>query len=428
VDVEMLYTGRVDNEPTVTSSFHPVEAWPPRTEAALEAAAKDQHLVETNVLELKRELPPGSDSANKELARDLASLAIDGGLLIIGVDEAQNYALTPVPLGGLAERVELVAASRIDEPLKLAGFIEIESVSTPGDGYLLVRIPASPRAPHMVDNRYWGRGHKTKHMLSDAQVERLIARRARWAVNAEEALNGWMAQDPINPAKQVNGHLFVVAEPMPPRERMLLETMTATGDFTAVFRDLVGRTKHNGASFVPDMPSHLSNFSTTADGWAWNSYALFGDHEEGQPSDRESRALMVEICENGRLRLFCGRAAEQLGTTGYRAGFVLFDDICLGLTARMVSLASGVSQAAGYLGSWDFGVGVTGIKGAKSYSRFERKEFAGPSYTADKYTLTTRASLADIEAGSGPVIERLFGRLIRAIGADQIEANKKHFA
>lgn len=410
----------------MTSPFKPAGGWPPRTEAALDSAAKNRDLVETHVLDVKRELPPKSDPANKELARDLASLAIDGGLLIIGVDEDKNFALNPVPLDGLAERVEQVAGSRIDEPLPLT-FIVIESAAKPADGYLLVRVPASPRAPHMVDNRYWGRGDKTKHMLSDAEVERLIARRAGWAVNAEKALNGWMAQDPIDPAKQLNGHLFVVASPVPPRERMLIETMTATGDFTAVFRDLVGRTKHNGASFAPDMPSHLSNFSTTADGWAWKSYAVFGT-EEGESSDRESRALMVEICENGQLRLFSGRAAEQLGTSGYGAGFFLFDAICLGLTARMVSLASGISQAAGYLGSWDFGVGVTGIKGAKSYSRFERREFVGPSYTADKYTLTTRASLADIEVGTGPVLERLFGRLIRAIGADQIEANKKHFA
>jgi len=93
-----------------------------------------------------------------------------------------------------------------------------------------------------------------------------------------------------------------------------------------------------------------------------------------------------------------------------------------------LSLASGVSQAAGYLGSWDFGVGVTGIKGAKSYARFERNHFAGPSYSGDKYTMTSRASLAEIETDSGPVLERLLGRLIRAIGADQIESNKNHFA
>ena len=148
----------------MTSAFQSSGAWPPRTETALETAAKDRHLVEKHGLELKRELPPGSDSSNKELARDLASLAIDGGLLIIGVDEDKNYALTPVPLEGLAERVEQVAGSRIDEPLALDGVIEIESAAKPSDGYLLVRVPASPRAPHMVDNRYWGRGDKTKYM------------------------------------------------------------------------------------------------------------------------------------------------------------------------------------------------------------------------------------------------------------------------
>jgi hypothetical protein len=109
-----------------------------------------------------------------------------------------------------------------------------------------------------------------------------------------------------------------------------------------------------GGSFAPDMPGHLSNFSTTADGWAWKSHAVFADREDRQVSDRESRALMVEICENGQLRLFCGRAAEQLGTSGYGAGFYLFDDICLGLTARMVSLAAGVSPGAGYL--WELGL------------------------------------------------------------------------
>src|SRR5438445_4987956 len=126
-----------NNEPAVTSPFKPAAAWPPRTEAALDTAAKNKNLVETHVLELKRELPPGSDASNKELARDLASLAIDGGLLIIGVDEGNNFALAPVPLDGLAERVELVAGSRIDEPLPIAGFIEIESAANPKDGYLL---------------------------------------------------------------------------------------------------------------------------------------------------------------------------------------------------------------------------------------------------------------------------------------------------
>jgi len=240
--------------------------------------------VETHVLDIKRELPPGSESANKELARDLASLAIDGGLLIIGVDEDKDYALTPVPLEGLAERVEQVAGSRIDEPLPLT-FIEIESAAKAADGYLIVRVPASPRAPHMVENRYWGRGDKTKHMLSDGQVERLIALRSRWAVNAEQALNEWIAGDPIAPDKRQRAHLFVVANPVPPREKLMLPVLG--GNYPNTFRDLVMATRHQGGAFAPDVTTNLSNFSTTAEGWAWKSYAVFGQREEGLDAERE---------------------------------------------------------------------------------------------------------------------------------------------
>jgi hypothetical protein len=140
-------------------------------------------------------------------------------------------------------------------------------------------------------------------------------------------------------------------------------------------------------------------------------------------SEREDGALMVEICENGQLRMMCGRAAAP-----YDKRLMLIDELCLGLTARMVSLAQHVSQAAGYLGSWDFAVGLTGLKGAISYSRFSLNHWAGAAYTEDKYTATTRASLAEIEASTGPVVERLLGRLIRSVGADQVASNKKHFS
>lgn len=375
---------------------------------------------ETHVLEVKRELAPG-DAANKELANDLASLAIDGGLLIIGVDEDRGYALSPVPLDGLAARVEQVARTRIDEPLPLR-FIQIESAINAADGYLLVRVDASPRAPHMVDHRYWGRGDKTKYRLSDGEVERLIALRDRWAVNAEQALNEWMAKEPLAAAKRHNAHLFVVADPVTSQERMLLDTFS--GDYTVVFRELVAGTSHHGGQFQPDMPFSLNNFSTTTDGWAWKSYDLFGQREAGE-GEREDGALMVEICENGQLRLMCGRAASPNTTNENQLW--LIDELCLGLTARMASLSERVSKTAGYMGSWDFGVGMTGLKGAISYSRYSLNHWAGPSYTEDKYTATTRASLTQIEASTGPVVERLLGRMMRAIGADQIDSNKKHF-
>lgn len=273
----------------------------------------------------------------------------------------------------------------------------------------------------MVDHRYWGRGDKTKYVLSDGEVERLIALRDRWVVNAEQALTDWMAKEPLMVDKRHNAHLFVVADPVRSHERMLLDLFT--GDYTVVFRELVSGTSHHGGQFQPDMPDSHNNFSTTTDGWAWKSYALFGQREAGEV-EREDGALMVEICENGQIRMMCGRAASTIpGNTQ----LWLIDDLCLGLTARMVSLSERVSQAAGYMGSWDFGVGLTGLNGAISYSRYSLNHWAGPSYADEKYTATTRASLSQIEASTGPVVERLLGRLMRALGADQIESDKRHF-
>lgn len=84
-----------------------VPRWTPSTEADLAEALANGLLEETHYLELKREVPPGK-GANKELARDLAQFAIDGGTLIIGIDapEGAPTTLSPVPLAQLPERIE----------------------------------------------------------------------------------------------------------------------------------------------------------------------------------------------------------------------------------------------------------------------------------------------------------------------------------
>jgi hypothetical protein len=275
----------------------------------------------------------------------------------------------------------------------------------------------------MADNRYWGRGDKTKHPLPDAEVERLIALRSRWAVSTERALTEWIEQDPISIDQRENAHIFVIADPVPPRDRMLLDTF-ATGDYTVVLRDLVLRTKIPAAnSFAPDVQS-LSNFSTTADGWAWKTWAVFGQRDEGDKIgiEREAGALIVEIYENGRLRLMCGRATEN-----YQDKKLMFDNLVLGLTARVVSLASVVSTTVGFFGSWDFAVGITGLRGAISNQRYSKGLYGGPTFTRDTYTAATRASAAALEVDTGPTVELLLGRLFRAVGAAQIQEIMQFF-
>lgn len=53
----------------------------------LVAAAETGTLAETQWVELKGAIPASSSAANLELARDLASLSVDGGVLIVGVKD-----------------------------------------------------------------------------------------------------------------------------------------------------------------------------------------------------------------------------------------------------------------------------------------------------------------------------------------------------
>jgi len=91
---------------------------------------------------VKREVPAGT-GANRELARDLASFAIDGGTLIIGLEEnkqASALLLVLQPLPGLAERIEMVARTIPDPPLAVLCW-PIPSDRDGSCGYLIVHIP-----------------------------------------------------------------------------------------------------------------------------------------------------------------------------------------------------------------------------------------------------------------------------------------------
>ncbi len=126
-------------------------AWVPATEDDLRAATANRILDEsTGWIELKREIGPPGRKTNAELARDLASLAVEGGLFLVGIDESQDGGpaqLRPLPLEGLPERVEQVALTRCDPPLSVRA-ASVGSAADANQGYLVVRVPASADAPH----------------------------------------------------------------------------------------------------------------------------------------------------------------------------------------------------------------------------------------------------------------------------------------
>ncbi|WP_407984065.1 helix-turn-helix domain-containing protein [Prescottella defluvii] len=58
----------------------------PRTESELQSALTGGLLEETHYLDLKREISPGK-SGSKGIGKDLAAFAVDGGMILIGVEE-----------------------------------------------------------------------------------------------------------------------------------------------------------------------------------------------------------------------------------------------------------------------------------------------------------------------------------------------------
>jgi hypothetical protein len=154
----------------------PRPGWEPASYAEAIDDINSGKVFEHHYLELKTEYKP---SQNEEMRGDIASLANDSGVLIVGVDEnkATRKAAkpTPVPLAGFIERVEDATRS-LDPPLH----VECRVLADPDDltrGIVFIRVPASPLAPHQANKRYYGRDECSTYRLSDAQVEALMHRR-----------------------------------------------------------------------------------------------------------------------------------------------------------------------------------------------------------------------------------------------------------
>lgn len=392
------------------------ERYTARNEADLLRLIEEGLLEEDHHTELKREVPSGKGS-NRELGRDLASLAIDGGVLYVGLaegGEGQPPSLHPVELAGLPERIDQVARSVVSPPLAIT-IATVTATAEDGHGYLIVSIPPSGDAPHMVEGRYWGRGARTKEQLADAQVRDILNRRRRAHEEAMAGLRALVERDPTPPDLRRQAHLFVLARPMYGPRDMLLR---AFGDDSASMwlhtRVLKGAPTAEPSKWSPDLGGTAGTVSQRANGWAIHTYEvgesreLRGVREDSRP--QESGLLDVEFDEDGTVQLFCGRASDDRG--GAR---LVLDQLVLGLTRRVIACASVVADAAGYGGPWLLGLAVTNLKGAVSWSVVQSFAASPAAYSEADYLETIEASNHALVSDVDGLVRRLYGRLDRAL-------------
>jgi hypothetical protein len=110
--------------------------WVPSTAREVEDAVNAGDLEETPSFDAKLALPPSKK--NIEIAKDVAAMATDGGVLIYGVGEDEHGAvrvLAPVELVGVSERISQVVSTSVAE----VPFVDIRTLprDAPERGYVV---------------------------------------------------------------------------------------------------------------------------------------------------------------------------------------------------------------------------------------------------------------------------------------------------
>jgi hypothetical protein len=124
--------------------------WIPKSERDILVAIEAGDLDETSSFDARAALPMQGKS--KDLAVDVAAMANAGGVLLYGVGEDEHgrpTIISPIKLHGAKERVDQIVRTSISEPPAIE-IHEIPAENHAEVGYLVVTIPSSSRAPHMV--------------------------------------------------------------------------------------------------------------------------------------------------------------------------------------------------------------------------------------------------------------------------------------
>jgi hypothetical protein len=146
---------------------------------------------ESDNLDFKRELPPAkSPPANQEVAKDIAAMSVAGGLLFYGIAENPKTLVAsqvlPVVLAGARERFQQIAGTWL-APGCVVEVVTIANPDDPAVGVVVVAVPPSSFAPHMVDGHYPVRRGQTTALLTETDVARLYERRTVMLTAATES-------------------------------------------------------------------------------------------------------------------------------------------------------------------------------------------------------------------------------------------------
>jgi hypothetical protein len=385
--------------------------WRPRTWQDVVDAAAGGLLDESRWVDLKRELKAGRPG-NNDLAIDVAAMSLEGGLLVYGIvdHESRAGAVVGVELAGLADRVDQVARAKVHPPV-IVRSVPITDPTRPDWGCLLVIVPPSAQAPHMVDNIYYGRGDRANRKLSDQEVRQAMAIRAQNREDISQQLHALRDEDPVPPPRQ-SGHLYVIAHPLAAADDEVVEFITGPSLQTDILLMARNVTQHLGGQWGPRLTS-ATRARRRADGVAFTSY------DDPNRIDEPS-LLEVVLRENGAIALTCGRGTAALNSRiTDESRQVVYPGLVLALTHAVMLMAGRLAErTTGYQGQWAAGILLDNLKDVDPFDRVNASDQLGVPYSRAEYEHSTTATTMELVEETPAVVERLVGRLLRGLGVD----------
>lgn len=386
--------------------------WIPGSERELLAALAEGILRESSYLDVKEGLPRAGK--NKDLAKDICAMTVDGGVLIYGVggdDPTRPTEVSPFELAGAAERIDQVAQTGIAEPPQIE-IRDFSSEQEPGKGYLVIVIPPSPRAPHMLvlekDNRYWGRGETGNRILSEREVARLYERRERWELDRTALLDGAVAEIPFDfsdPIEEV-GPMLVLARPVAGSASLLAK---AAGDVPVehlLSRLLPEEARHHDPypnQGSPGIDRALSVIPRGAGRWLLTS---------GESLTFPYQAVL-DVRSNGEMRYWHSPVIQASARRGEERLLIMEQSVTRGVY-QLLGSAQWLYERAAYFGALDIGVAVLHIEHATAASLAQNVFGDGKPYGAPDYRSHERVvvrELSDLRGTTRRLLDPLFASL-----------------
>jgi hypothetical protein len=387
--------------------------WKPTSEADILSGVANGTIKESHFLEVKEE------ARNETIAQTLASLAIDGGLFILGIAEVsengrKRFEPKPTSLRGLAERIDQIARNSIDPPL----VVRSSAISVDGDrerGFFLVEVAASPLAPHMVGGKYYARNEASKTVLSDAEVRRYHHLQEQQGNLAERLLDREEERDYLTPSQRRFGHLYLVAQPLAPiAGPALAHLLDDDGAFRRLLLNVPPRNFHaEPEPFAASIREHRSGGIAMVSPEASGGGRRLSD-VVGQAA-AERGLLDIELSHEGGLRVTTG-----FGTTDRAPLGSVRDRLYVSYAMYLVAWVGNIVEATGYGGSWGLGLRGVGLKGLGPEAKERGFPFPFGAMDEDRYSRTCIVSRLDIEERPKMIALKLVGDLVRVLGTIDI--------